>query len=251
MKPLLTILLLIGLTAPVLADDVITGKVKAFGPGSLVTLYSEGDGPPRYFHLDEEATWENKAGEALNNKVVYPESTVTLYYEVEDETDKIVVNKVIVLVPAIPVATSAPQAPTETKLKRATVTTTQPVTPTPRVTTTDRDVTVESTAAGLQATEVVTTTSRAVNTQGRVVDFVPGKLITVTTTETADDGKEPVTYLIRNDAVFESANGEALEANVIRPGVPVTVYYTDSEDIRGVEKVVVRETVTTTTTIRE
>ncbi len=242
MKTLLTTLLLIAIALPAVADEIITGKVKAFGPGDMITLYSEGDGPPLYFHLDEKATWEDKTGDALNNKAIYPESTVMLYYEVDDDTDKIVVNKVIVMDPGKPMTTALPAATTET----TTTTTTTSAVPAPTVVTTDRDVIVESTINGLKATEIVTATKQPINAQGQIVDFVPGKSITVTTTETAQNNREPITYLIRKDVVYVTPDGTVVDAGVLRPGVPVTIYYTDAEDIRGVEKVVVRETVTTT-----
>lgn len=242
MKSLLTILLLIGLALPALADEVITGKVKAFGPGDLVTLYPEGDGAPRYFHLDKDATWEDRAGDALHNQVIYPESTVTLYYEVDDDSDKIVINKVIVLVPGKPVTTAATTTTTETT---TTTTTTTPV-PAPAAVPTDRNVIVESTLNGLKATEVVTTQQPVINADGQIVDFVPGKSITVSTTNTARNISEPMTYLIRKDVVYAKSDGTVVDATALRPGVPVTVYYDDAGDIRGVNKIVVRETVTTT-----
>jgi len=245
MKALLSILLLIGLATPVLADEVITGKVKAFGPGDLVTLYPEGDGPPRYFHLDKDATWEDKAGDALHNQVIYPESTVTLFYEVDDDTDKIVVNKVIMLSPGTPVTSPSPTTTTETTTTETTTITTSQA-PAPAAVPTDRKVLVESTTEGLKATEVVKTSKPVVNARGQVVDYIPGKSVTVTTTRTGDANLKPITYLIREDAVYVKPDGSVVDASLLRPGVPVTVYYTDSEDIRGVDKIVIHETVTTT-----
>ncbi len=253
MKTLLTTLLLTtGLTLPAMADEIITGKVQAFGPGSLITIQKQENGPPMYFHLDEKATWQDAEGASLANKAIFPGSIVKLQYDTAKD-DKLVVSEIVVLRGGKPGPIPAPETAATTVTTTTTASQTKAEMPVPPLTavSTGEKVIVETTDNGVKATKVETTANAVIDAHGEIVGFVPGKSITVTKTELDAGRREPVTYLLREDAVYVTPTGEVIDASSLRPGVPVTVYYTDENEVRGVRKVVVRETATTTTRVVE
>lgn len=253
MKTLLTTLLLTtGLAFPATADETVTGKVQAFGPGSLITIQAQEDSPPLYFHLDEKATWEDTEGESLANRAIFPGSIVKLRYHTAKD-DKLLVSEVVVLWAGKPGTIPAPETATTTVTTTTTAAQTKAGAPVPPLTavSTGEKVIVETTENGVKATKMEATANAVIDADGEIVGFVPGKSITVTTTELEAGRRVPVTYLLREDAVYVTPTGEVIDASSLRPGVPVTVYYTDENEVRGVRKVVVRETATTTTRVVE
>ncbi len=107
---------------------------------------------------------------------------------------------------------------------------------------------------GAYAQESVTTTSTT--SAGTVSDFTPG-LITVTTGPSVP----PVSYSYTKTTTYVDENGNPLASEVIRSGVPVTVYYTRDGDrmmaskvvvhqaqMPGADATIIKKTMTTTTT---
>jgi len=110
--------------------------------------------------------------------------------------------------------------------------------------------------AGLTAAyaQDVTTTS-STTTTGSVSEFTPG-----TITVTSGPAALPVSYTYSKTTTYVDQNGNPVSAEVIRTGVPVTVYYTQDGTHMLASKVIVRsdtptdgatvikKTTTTTTT---
>ena len=65
------------------------------------------------------------------------------------------------------------------------------------------------------------TTTTATSTEGTVTTFEPGKTIVVRRTGVTD----PVTYTLGKTVTYVNRKGKTIEASMIRPGVPVHVYY--------------------------
>jgi ABC-type amino acid transport substrate-binding protein len=86
--------------------------------------------------------------------------------------------------------------------------------------------------SGAFAQESVTTTTTSA---GTVSEFTPG-LITVT----SSTGAPPVSYSYSKTTTYVDENGNPVSSQVIRSGVPVTVYYTQQGNQMLASKVVVR-----------
>jgi hypothetical protein len=110
----------------------------------------------------------------------------------------------------------------------STTTTTQPTTGTSTTTseTTKTDTPVSS------SSETTTTTT---STDGTVTTFEPGKTIVVRRTGVTD----PISYTLGKTVTYVNKAGKTIEASMIKPGVPVHVYYSGPETSRTVTKVVV------------
>jgi len=85
----------------------------------------------------------------------------------------------------------------------------------------------------------VTTTS-STTTTGSVSEFTPG-MITVTSGPSA----LPVSYSYSKTTTYVDQNGNPVSSELIRTGVPVTVYYTQDGDHMLASKVIVRGDVPT------
>ncbi len=81
-------------------------------------------------------------------------------------------------------------------------------------------------------TETTTTTQTS---DGTVTTFEPGKTIVVRTTTATD----PISYVLGKTVTYVNKVGKTIEASMIKPGVPVHVYYSGPETSRTVTKVVV------------
>ena len=88
------------------------------------------------------------------------------------------------------------------------------------------------------AQDVTTTTSTT--TSGSVSEFTPG-----TITVTSGPAALPVSYSYSKTTTYVDESGNPVSAEVIRTGVPVTVYYTQDGDRMLASKVVVRHDVPT------
>lgn len=94
-------------------------------------------------------------------------------------------------------------------------------------TTTTESTTVKPTSAS----ETTTTTT---TTEGTVTTFEPGKSIVVRRVGVTD----PLSYTLGKTVTYVNRAGKTIEASLIRPGVPVHVYY-DTPGSTTVTKIVV------------
>jgi ABC-type Fe3+-hydroxamate transport system substrate-binding protein len=88
-----------------------------------------------------------------------------------------------------------------------------------------------SDAAGTTTKETTTTTS----TEGTVSTFEPGKTIVVRRVGVTD----PISYALGKTVTYVNKAGKTIEASMIRPGVPVHVYYDNTGGTQVVSRVVV------------
>ena len=72
--------------------------------------------------------------------------------------------------------------------------------------------------ASTSTTESTTTTQ---TTEGTVSTFTPGKAIVVRRTGVTD----PISYTLGKTVTYVNKAGKTIEASMIKPGVPVHVYY--------------------------
>ena len=103
----------------------------------------------------------------------------------------------------------------------------QTSTTTTESTTTKKPVATETTAA--------TTTTTTTSTEGTVTTFEPGKTIVVRKVGVTD----PISYVLGKTVRFVNKAGTTIEANTIKPGARVHVYYDGDGDARVVNRVVV------------
>ncbi len=92
--------------------------------------------------------------------------------------------------------------------------------------------------AGAYAQDVTTTTS--ITMSGSVSELTPG-----TITVTSGPAALPVSYSYSKTTTYVDENGNSVSAEVIRTGVPVTVYYTQDGDHMLASKVIVRHDIPT------
>ena len=78
-------------------------------------------------------------------------------------------------------------------------------------------------------TETTTTTT---STEGTVSTFEPGKTIVVRKV----GATEPLTYTLGKTVTYVNRSGKTIEASMIKPGIPVHVYY-DSPGSTTVTKI--------------
>lgn len=104
-------------------------------------------------------------------------------------------------------------------------TTTQSTSPVPSTTTT--------TAGSTKATTETTTTTTS--TDGTVSTFTPGKTIVVRRVGVTD----PISYTLGKTVEYVNKAGKTIEAAMIKPGVPVQVYYSGTGETQTVTRVVV------------
>ncbi|MEP6821565.1 MAG: hypothetical protein ABI946_04365 [Chthoniobacterales bacterium] len=83
-------------------------------------------------------------------------------------------------------------------------------------------------------TETTTTTQ---SSDGTVSTFEPGKTIVVRRVGVTD----PVSYALGKTVMYVNKAGKTIEASMIKPGVPVHVYYSGPETSRTVTKVEVEQ----------
>src|SRR3954465_65310 len=80
------------------------------------------------------------------------------------------------------------------------------------------------------------TTTSTTSTEGTVSTFEPGKTIVVR----PEGVTEPTRYPLRKAVPHVNKSGKTIEASMIKPGVPVDVYY-DTPGSTTVSKVVVEQ----------
>ena len=97
-------------------------------------------------------------------------------------------------------------------------------------TTTETKKTTDTPVGSTTSTSTKTTT-----TAGTVTTFEPGKTIVVRKTGVTD----PITYTLGKTVQFVNRAGKTIEASLVKPGVPVEVYYDDVSGTHTVTKVVV------------
>lgn len=103
-------------------------------------------------------------------------------------------------------------------------TTTQSTSPVPSTTTT--------TAGSTDTTKTTTTTT---STDGTVSTFTPGKTIVVRRVGVTD----PISYTLGKTVEYVNKAGKTIEAAMIKPDVPVQVYYSGTGETQTVTRVVV------------
>ena len=103
-----------------------------------------------------------------------------------------------------------------------------------------------STIAGLAITcslaiaeEVVTTTTASTNTLGTVTEFSPDTLVIRSETAPA-----PIRYSYTKTTTYVDEAGAPVSMELVKSGLPVTVYYVKQGDRMIANKVVVRKTTT-------
>jgi hypothetical protein len=79
------------------------------------------------------------------------------------------------------------------------------------------------------------TTTSTTFTDGTVTTFEPGKTIVVRKT----GATEPISYTLGKTVHYVNRAGKAIEASLIKPGVPVHVYYDNTGGTQVVTRVVV------------
>jgi hypothetical protein len=92
-------------------------------------------------------------------------------------------------------------------------------------------------------TEVQSTTSTTTNSAGTISTFSPDT-IAIRTTTTSD----PVSYSYTKTTTYVDETGAPVSMELVKSGLPVTVYYTKDGDRMIASKVIVRKSSTTTTT---
>jgi hypothetical protein len=93
--------------------------------------------------------------------------------------------------------------------------------------------------AGAQAQSTTTTTTSSTTSAGTVSDFSPDAMTVRTETSSS-----PVSYTFSKTTTYVDQNGNPVSVDVVKSGVPVTVYYTQDGDKMVASKVVVRQTTT-------
>lgn len=120
----------------------------------------------------------------------------------------------------------APLAFAQTSTSTTETTTTKPLSSsTTSTTTTSKPVVSSSTT-----TETTTT-----STDGTVSTFEPGKTIVVRRVGVTD----PISYTLGKTVRYLNRAGKTIEASLVRPGVPVHVYYDGTGSTQVVNRVVV------------
>lgn len=91
-------------------------------------------------------------------------------------------------------------------------------------------------AADVEVSSTTTTTG------GTITEFTPGNEISVRT----ETSSTPARYVIGDSVTYVDEAGAPVSAEVIKSGLPVTVYYVKEGDRMIARKVVVKKTTTTT-----
>jgi hypothetical protein len=94
--------------------------------------------------------------------------------------------------------------------------------------------TTESTTSNPVSSSTETTTTTT-STDGTVSTFEPGRRIVVRRVGVTD----PISYTLGKTVHYVNKAGRTIEASMIRPGVPVHVYYNGTGETQTVTKVVV------------
>ena len=94
--------------------------------------------------------------------------------------------------------------------------------------------------AGAQAQTTTQTTTSYTTSAGTVSEFTPGTISLRTTASPL-----PINYTYSKTTTYVDENGNPVSTEVVRSGVPVTVYYTQSGDQMIASKVVVRRVIPT------
>jgi hypothetical protein len=87
-----------------------------------------------------------------------------------------------------------------------------------------------------------TTTLQTMTSTGTVNDFGPG-VITVRAAAAA----EPAQYSVTKTTTYVDQTGAPVSMDIVKSGLPVTVYYTDAGGVLTASRVVVNRATTTTT----
>lgn len=124
----------------------------------------------------------------------------------------------------------APLAFAQTSTTTTESTTTKPVSSSTSTTTTE-----STSTKPVAATSETTTTTTTTSTDGTVTTFTPGKTIVVRRVGVTD----PITYTLGKTVQYVNRAGRTIEASMIRPGVPVHVYYDTTGGTQVVNRVVV------------
>ena len=95
-------------------------------------------------------------------------------------------------------------------------------------------------AEAQQALQSTSTTTSSTTSAGTVSEFTPG-----TITVTSGSSALPVSYSYTKTTTYVDENGNPVSTEVVKSGVPVTVYYAQDGDRMIASKVVVRHVVPT------
>ncbi len=103
-------------------------------------------------------------------------------------------------------------------------------------------LTLSATANAQTSTTQSTTTTTTTTSAGTISDFSPD-VITVR----SDGSAAPVSYSYRKTTTYVDENGNPVSMEVVKSGVPVTVYYTQDGDRMWATKVIVHRPVVVST----
>lgn len=93
------------------------------------------------------------------------------------------------------------------------------------------------TASVAFAQTTTTTTSSSTTSAGTISEFTPDSIVVKSTTSSS-----PLTYSYSKTTTYVDQNGNPVSMDVVRSGVPVTVYYSQDGDRMVASKVVVQRT---------
>ena len=103
-----------------------------------------------------------------------------------------------------------------------------------------------STHATLNAQSVVESTTKTVTSAGTISELSPQTLVVKTESST-----EPVRYTYTKSTSYVDENGVPVSMEIVKSGLPVTVYYVNDGNQLIVSKVIVRKAVTTSPVIEQ
>jgi hypothetical protein len=95
-------------------------------------------------------------------------------------------------------------------------------------------------AQAQQALQSTTTTTSSTTSAGTVSEFTPGAI-----TVTSGPSALPVSYSYTKTTTYVDENGNPVSTEMVKSGMPVTVYYTQNGDQMVASKVVVRHVIPT------
>jgi hypothetical protein len=98
-----------------------------------------------------------------------------------------------------------------------------------------------ATASLVSAQSTTTTTTSSTTSTGTISSFSPDVISVQSTSSSA-----PVSYTYSKTTTYVDENGNAVSMDIVKSGLPVTVYYTQDGDKMIASKVVVQRTATTT-----
>ena len=251
-----------------------TGTISDFGTGRIV-VRTESASEPLSYTYSKTTTYVDEAGNPVSIETVKSGLPVTIHYS--KVGDSLVASKVIVrkktgpigrseiqgttvmgtvteLAPeALVIRTSSSTSPVRYKYTKTTTYVDEAGKPVSiKTVTSGVPVTVEYDEVGgaFVAKRVIVRRTTAVpggpaettttTTTGTINEFTPERIVVRT-----EEAPEPFTYSYTKTTTYVDEAGAPVSVDVVKSGLPVTVYYTTKGDTRVATKVIVRKKTTT------